>query len=288
MAYTINQIYEQQKYLENSLDFDDMLVIAGKLVKEKKVKLPFKILIIDEFQDTSFKRLAFIETIIQTNQAALCVVGDDYQSIYHFAGCDIQIFLNFQKYFKEAKTYKLQTTYRNSQQLIQLAGKFIMKNPFQIKKELVSKQKREKPVKIVYVRNKQNILSKIINNIDQNDTIFILGRNNFDLKTYTTTNYQEGRIRFLTIHASKGLEADQVIILNLENKTYGFPSQVKDEDILSLVKNEQFYPYEEERRLFYVALTRAKKDVYLLTNKEYPSPFIEEIKKEMEVEIIHF
>ena len=131
-----------------------------------------------------------------------------------------------------------------------------------------------------------------IKKIDQEKEILIIGRNNFDIKEYTKkleyeqleNNYisikkiQERKIRYLTIHSSKGLESDVVILLNVENSLYGLPSKIKDDNILSLVKAKDLYPYEEERRLFYVALTRTKNEIYLLTPKKNPSIFIKELK----------
>jgi DNA helicase-4 len=85
----------------------------------------------------------------------------------------------------------------------------------------------------------------------------------------------------LTIHASKGLEEECVIIINLRDDTLGIPNKIKDNEILKCVNNNvDLYPYEEERRLFYVALTRTKSDVYLLVDKKNPSIFVKEIIRE--------
>ena len=300
LIYAIYIIYETEKKGQNLFDFDDMILEATKYLQNNSMAIPFKYLIIDEFQDTSLCRFQFILEILKQTNASLCVVGDDYQSIYHFSGCDLTIFLNFQRFFPETKIYKLEKTYRNSDELVKTAGKFIKKNPSQIIKDLRSDKHFVKPIKIVYYKNINTVLEKVLAKIPANQKIFLLGRNHFDLKKYTKNlsfeakeeaevvfaRFPQHKIRFLTVHAAKGLESDVVIILNLENTLYGFPSLLQDERIYSLIKKEQPFPFEEERRLFYVALTRTKTCVYLLTPKYTPSRFVTEIKKENNVEIL--
>ncbi len=298
IIYAIYLFYESNKESSGTLDFDDIILKATSYLREHECSLPYKLLIIDEFQDTSLCRFQFVEEILKQTDASLCVVGDDYQSIYHFSGCDLTIFLNFSSYFPKVKIYKLETTYRNSDELIKSAGNFIQKNPNQIKKELKSSKHLSKPIKLIYYKNKDSILEKVLKRIPEDQEIFLLGRNHFDLKKYTKNltyslkennelvfaKFPNHKIRFLTVHAAKGLESDVVILLNLENSLYGFPTLLKDEKVLSLIKKVQPYPYEEERRLFYVALTRTKSFIYLLVPKYMPSCFIKEIKKDKNVE----
>ena len=127
-----------------------MIKLATNTLTEKNISLPYKMIIIDEFQDTSIVRFNLIKKIVAQNDASLCVVGDDYQSIYHFSGCDLELFLNFTKMYKDAKLYFLNSTYRNSNELIKTLGDFIMKNNNQIKKTLKSNKTYKKPIKIVY------------------------------------------------------------------------------------------------------------------------------------------
>jgi DNA helicase-4 len=301
IIYAIYLIYENEKESTNSLDFDDMMILSKNLINKNGCKFPFKLLIIDEFQDTSLCRFDLIREIVKCNEASLCVVGDDYQSIYRFSGCDIYLFLHFKDYYKDAKIYMLNNTYRNSQELINVSGKFIQKNNNQVKKDLVSFKRLSKPVIIVYFKDFNNILEKVINLIEIDKEILIISRNSFDLKRYVNylncldlgdgylkfEKFQNRKIRFLTIHKSKGLESDIVIFLNLENSLYGMPSQIKDEEIFTLIKKNDSYPYEEERRLFYVGLTRTKEYVFLLTPLNKPSIFINEIKKDNNVKCLY-
>lgn len=299
IIYAIYLAYIEEKESSNKIDFNDMIALATKLIKGNNVSLPYKYILIDEFQDTSALRFNLIKAIVDKNKASLCCVGDDYQSIYHFSGCDIDLFLNYDKLLPDAKIYKLERTYRNSQELVQTAGYFINKNPFQVKKCLTSNIRLNKPIKIIYYDNKKDILINTIKRLPSKSSLFILGRNTFDIKMYlndkdytledTVLNIKklnDYNIKYLTIHSAKGLEADNVIILNLENNEYGLPSLQEDERILRFVKKSYSYPLEEERRLFYVGLTRTKNNVYLLTSRNRPSRFIKEIKYSHDVEII--
>ncbi len=287
IIYALYHYYEKEKALNNYIDFDDMLKIAIKKIQQKKIILPFKFILIDEFQDTSKLRFNLIREINKQTNCKILVVGDDYQSIFSFAGCDLELFLNFSSYYPLAKLYKLQKTFRNSYELIYLATKFVLKNPYQIIKDVQSDIKRKKPIKICYYLNEERAFKNIIKKIPKDSQVFVLGRNHFNLSNLKEKYAHYKNIRFLTIHASKGLEADYVIVLKVSDEKYGIPSKVKDEKILSLIKKEENYLYEEERRLFYVALTRAKKDVFLLVPKFSPSSFILEIKDEEEVEIFN-
>jgi len=276
-------LYEEELKSTNSIDFNDMIVLATKYVKEKGIK-NYKYIIVDEYQDTSYIRYLFLKEIINKTGAKIICVGDDYQSIYRFNGCNLNMFLNFKKYFGYTKVLKINNTYRNSQELINTAGKFIMKNKRQLYKKLKSSKRIDKPIKIMYGNNLKKLLDKVI---EKHKNILILGRNNFDIDRYfkldkdNNIQYSKANIRYLTIHASKGLEEECVVIINLKDDTLGIPNKIKDDKILKCVNNNiDIYPYEEERRLFYVALTRTKSDVYLLVDKKNPSIFVKELIKD--------
>ena len=266
-----------------------MIDLATSIINNKVIKLPYKLIIVDEFQDTSLLRFNLIKAIVNNNNSKLCVVGDDYQSIYKFQGCDLLLFLNFDKEFKNAKIYYLNQTFRNSQELIDVAGNFIMKNPNQIKKRLYSNIHLNNPIKIIKYKDSKKALIELVKSLPLDKEILILGRNNFDIDKYIN-NYKldnndlfingiKQRIKYMTIHSSKGLESDIVIILNLVDERYGIPSKIKENKYINMLKKEEDYLYAEERRLFYVALTRSKSYVYLLVDKYKPSIFIKEIKK---------
>ena len=275
---------------------DDMIIKASEVVSQSGISSVYKYVIIDEYQDTSFIRFNLVKNILQTTNASLMVVGDDFQSIYRFTGCDLAIFLNFDKYFNEAKIMKIQNTYRNSQDLINIAGGFVMKNKNQIYKNLKSNKHLEYPIKIIYYSNIKETFLKLILKIYQeaNTPILVLGRNNQDINCVLDNNHfkindnqiiyiknKDIKIKYLTAHKSKGLEEENVILINLENKILGFPNQISDSKILRHVsKNKEKFPYSEERRLFYVALTRTKNNVYLLVPKQNESIFVKELIKD--------
>ena len=276
LTYALFLLYESEKKAQNLYDFDDLIEEAICILKANDLHLPYKYILIDEFQDTSRLRFDLILEIIKQTEASLCVIGDDYQSIYRFSGCDLSLFLNFTEIFKEAKIYKLLKTYRNSKQLIHVAGSFIMQNPYQIKKKLTSPKSLSKPIVIVYYEKKDNVLNELLKRVDAT-SLLVLGRNETDLKD--SPYDKKYHFKYLTVHKAKGLEAQNVIVLNLEDKTYGFPNQLKNENVFSLISPPAKFPFDEERRLFYVALTRTKNKVYLLVNKKRPSLFIREIHR---------
>ena len=276
-------IYEEELKSTNSIDFNDMIILATEYIKSNNIK-KYKYIIVDEYQDTSYIRYLLLKEIINKTGAKIICVGDDYQSIYRFNGCDLNMFLKFKKYFGYTKTLKINNTYRNSQELINVAGTFIMKNKKQLYKKLKSKKNIDKPIKIMYGKSLEKLLDKVM---EKYKKILILGRNNFDINKYFKLDnegyfdYNGYRIRYLTIHASKGLEEECVIIINLTDGLLGLPNKIKDDKILKYVnKYYDSYPHEEERRLFYVALTRTKNDVFLLIDKNNMSSFVKEIIKE--------
>lgn len=295
LIFAINIYLIYQKYLEenNEIDFDDMIIKATECIKAGGNINNFKYIIIDEYQDTSYIRFLLIKSVLDKTGARLMVVGDDFQSIYRFTGCDLSLFINFKGYFQDAKIMKIENTYRNSQELICVAGDFVMKNRKQVRKNLVSSKHIDRPIKIVYYQNIKDMFYKLILSIykELKTSILILGRNNNDIKlviddrfklledgTLKLTNNFNISLKYLTVHKSKGLEEENVIIINLENKLLGFPSQIKDDKVLRFVnKNKEKYMFAEERRLFYVALTRTKNNVYLLTPKKDKSIFVDEL-----------
>lgn len=269
--------YESYLNKENLMDFNDMINLA--IDKLDKCNVRYKYIIIDEYQDTSLVKLNLIKKLISLSNANLFAVGDDFQSIYRFTGSNIKVITNFRKHFPFAKIIKLKYTYRNSYELIRVAGKFIMKNPFQKRKKLSSKIRFENPIEIIYYEDLNYSINNIIkeNNIDN---LFILSRNNKDLLNVKINNSKDINYRKLTIHKSKGLQKDYVFVININNNANGFPNKYIDHPILKYVNNyKEYYPYEEERRLFYVALTRCIKKVYLFAPKDNPSCFIKELEK---------
>jgi len=269
-------LYQEELNSTKSKDFDD-LIIDG--IKNLKNASNYRYILIDEYQDISFIRQQLILQLKHQTGAKLFAVGDDYQAIYRFAGSDISLFRNFKKQVKSAKIRKLQTTYRSNQELITIAGNFIQKNKEQWSKTLVSQKHQKNPIEIIYTQNEVKTIEKLQEQISKDKTIFILGRTNEEEKTFKKLKNKKN-CKFYTVHRAKGLEADIVIVLNMTNHVLGFPSLLEETNFTKFIlSKKEIYPYAEERRLFYVAMTRAKEKVYLLTNRENPSIFIEEIKE---------
>lgn len=264
----IYYIYSKELEASGKLDYNDLIIKATNLLINKERKENYKITIVDEFQDTSLIRLKLILAL----KTKYFLVGDDYQSIYRFSGCDLNVFLNIKNYLKDIQIKKLKNNYRNSSELIKIANNFIIKNPQQIKKEIVCFKTINKPIKIIKYVDKKKVINKLLNIID--DNYIILGRNNKDKIDF---GVQDG---FLTIHKSKGLEFNDVIVINLENDNNSLPSKRENNNIINKIAICDNYLYEEERRLFYVALTRAKNNVYLVIPYNNYSIFVKELEKD--------
>jgi DNA helicase-4 len=273
----------------NEIDFNDMINKATDVIKSNRPKYTYQYIIIDEYQDISFSRFNLIKEIRDLSGARLVCVGDDWQSIYRFAGSDISLFSNFDKYVGKYEQLLIEHTYRNSQSLVDITSKYIQKNTNQITKNPKSKKEPlEDPVKFVHYKEEE-IEDTFINEIQilgnkyGNKSILVLGRHSFDINDLIklTPNsrikyiertgklevkgFEEIDIKYLTVHKSKGTEADNVIILNLRNHLLGFPNKMTDDPVLSLLLNDdENYRFAEERRLLYVALTRTKNEVVLL------------------------
>ena len=273
-ALIIQKIYETELKSCGKKDLDDIIIDASNILDKN---LGYKYIIIDEFQDTSPIRFNLIYKIFSLSKAKIFAVGDDYQSIYHFTGCNLDIFLNFPKLIPNTKVLKLETTYRFSQNLIDIVTKFITKNPKQLGKNIKSQSQLSNPIEFIYYLNSHKAFEKIYQKLKkEKQSFFVLGRNTFDIKNFTSKAIPE----FLTVHSSKGLEAKNVIIINLSNNKNGFPSQVVNHKILEILHpSDTSYLYAEERRLFYVALTRTQNKVYLLVPYFKKSIFIKELKK---------
>lgn len=274
--------YEDYLRKNNLIDFEDMINLA----KDEVLDINYKYIIIDEYQDISIQRFNLIKKLVDIGNVKIMAVGDDFQSIYAFSGSKIDLFTEFQKIVGYASLLKITNTYRNSQELIDIAGSFVMKNDKQIKKQLRSNKHLNNPIKIVYYDDQIKNLKKILNNLD--GRILLLARFNHEKKIILKDKFFKEKndkiiyikktnldITFLTVHSAKGLGFDNVVVLNVSDGIYGFPSKIKNDEIMDLVTSS--YDIMEERRLFYVALTRTKNYVYLLVPKSNPSSFIKEL-----------
>ena len=276
----------------NQIDFTDAILQATEICRASH-PVEYDYIIVDEFQDISVDRYNFLKVLREGNPPAkLYCVGDDWQSIYRFSGSDMALFNQFSEYFGATEINKIETTYRFGEPLVSLSSHFIQRNKSQIQKDIHSFSSEMKTELEFYSYDRRdycNTIGQLVASIPSDKSIFLLGRYSFD-DYYLSFMYQsikEGnrffyviggrKIEFLTVHKSKGLEADYVILLQCNKDTYGFPSLVSDDPVLNyvLTKSDQF-PYGEERRLFYVAITRAKMKTLVLYDKRFPSVFVDE------------
>jgi DNA helicase IV len=314
----VGPVYElYQNYLRgrNEIDFSDMINKAVAYISSRKYKRKLSYIIIDEFQDISIGRYQLIKALKEINPACkLFCVGDDWQSIYRFAGSDISLFKEFEKYFGITETSKIETTYRFKNPLLEISSKFILKNPNQSFKQLRevdgtnlsrhkiiysnSEHQDDDTEALVVIFNELKLISDIMNK-----EILLLGRYKFDFKriknqeqffeidnerqtlSYSFKTERQNLLhiqaRFMTVHNAKGLEADIVIVINCNSGKFGFPSGISDDTVLNLLLTDaDQFENGEERRLFYVALTRAKETVYLISDNSYKSKFIAELETE--------
>lgn len=287
--------YMQNLREADKIDFDDMILQSIDLL-DFTPYFKYKYIIVDEFQDISQSRTKFLQKLIEHGNSKLFAVGDDWQAIYRFAGCDINVFLDFEKIFSGAKLNYITSTHRNSAELQLIVEPFITANPSQYKKNIKSAKHQDKPVRIIYHKgNKAMAFSKAledISSINSNANVLVLGRNRrdidaficreiqvFDYKTIKHYYYPKLKISYSTVHGSKGLESDFVIVISGEDSQNGFPNKTEDDNVLSLLLGKKNnFEFAEERRLFYVALTRTKSIVYLLSEKSKSSAFIQEIE----------
>jgi DNA helicase-4 len=284
-----SKVYDDYtSHLENSkeIDFNDMISKATTYVKNGKYESGFKYILVDEFQDISQSRYRLLKSLLDQNEAKLFCVGDDWQSIYRFTGSDLSIMVNFEENFGFSETSFLQETFRFGDKLCDFSSKFILQNPIQIKKTIVSGRKEENPVVTIIQNGAEQAVKEIISKIAESgekESVFIIGRYGYlelDNLYLLRRKFPELTIEFTTAHSSKGLQADHVILIGLTSGEHGFPCEIADDPVLNLVlADKDAFRNAEERRLFYVAVTRAKKHVYLVVDpNKNVSSFVSEIR----------
>ena len=305
LFFTVSEKYQRE--LSSLLDkhqttFSGLIKLAIRYLRSSQIKTRFRYIIVDEYQDLSALRQEFLHLLIESSQANLFAVGDDWQAIYGFSGSRVDFTLNFRKFWGDFSLHRISKTYRFGSTLANLSSSFIMQDHTQIRKQIQS-QKEDSSEPVVEVcgdseRLDLEVLTHYLESLSENSSILLLGRFQIDLfrlahcsKFNLTSDGIEFharsdlKIRFLTVHQSKGLEADYVIILNNRDAKLGFPAHVKDPPLKAeLVKITEELRLDqasvnEERRLFYVALTRAKKQVILLTVDGKESSFIKELRR---------
>ena len=332
--------YTEELQKLGQIDFTDAINLASDYCAMGKWT-DYDYILVDEFQDISVDRYNFLQCLRKrAPMTKMFCVGDDWQSIYRFAGSNMRLFYKFEEYFGFTEHRKIESTYRFCNPLLDLSSEFIQRNPEQVRKTVIpfvtpmpeTRKDKNQPIKyitidgVVHPCNEDEIatlqewikrnhtyidfvdcgaslredddrmyqsVQRLIKNIPADESILILGRYNYDAFSVGYVFNQdspnsnpdniyviiEGRkIGFMSVHSAKGLEADNVILINCEEGQNGFPSLIEDDPILGYVLSEEDqFEYAEERRLFYVAITRAKRHTYVIYHGDKPSPFIREL-----------
>lgn len=290
--------YTEMLRSTGQIDFNDMINRAADYVADGLCTHDYKYVIVDEYQDMSEARYHLLHEMRQKSDFDLFCVGDDWQSIYRFTGSDISCILNFEKYWGNTVISKIETTYRFGKQLIDISGRYIMKNPAQIKKALQSSTTESGfPLSFIEGYNDKlliKFMAERVRKLEKGATVFFIGRYSSDKRMFNDSVFEQQandaivlperpdlKMVFITAHKSKGLQADYVFILNNSGNAKGFPSKIQDDPIVQLLlKNSDVYPFAEERRLYYVAMTRARKKVWLLIPQNKVGLFAQEFKSD--------
>ncbi len=293
----IYDAYQKMLSDRDEIDFEDILNIASEIVDNHRYHHSYKYVIVDEYQDISASRFRLLYSMRQDRNYSLYCVGDDWQSIYRFNGSNVAYILDFEKYWGPSALCKIETTYRFSGDLLRISSEFVCRNKRQIRKKLVGKG-RDCPVIPIIEKNQWSVLARLANVIralPESASVLFLGRYRFDVcllenKGFSWRQpvgnasiqvYFEGRhdlkMTYMTVHGSKGLQADYVFSLNNSTGSYGFPSSREESPLISQLLESEDTQIDEERRLCYVAMTRAKKCLYLISYENRCSQFFKEI-----------
>ena len=290
--------YEQRLKQDQGIDFNDMIIRAAEHAESGRYRSPYTHILVDEFQDISSGRARFVKALVkqEPNHRLFCV-GDDWQAIYRFAGSDIGLMRNFEEHFGWAERVALDRTFRFNNRLEAVATRFILCNPSQIKKTIRAQATVAGPRVFIHRPERKQgdvvlqILKDLVKEKDAPREILFLGRYRFleDGLAWSAMRqiYPGIQMRFQTVHRAKGQQADYVIVLGMQAGKYGFPSEVADDPLLGVVLSEpEGFAHAEERRLFYVAITRARHAVHLIADYTRPSVFLNEIMRYDEVRVI--
>ena len=281
--------YQERLAAEDALDFHDLINLATEHIREGRWKPQYRYVLVDEFQDISAGRMALLQAL-KRQDGAYFLVGDDWQSIYRFAGSDVGLLRDCGDLLGHVEERTLSRTFRFADGILGPSTAFVKRNPEQTQRPLLPASGAEDEGMVIVVdsspaggvaRALQDIESK---SRGQQRTVLTLGRYR-QRRNELPAPLRRGslRVEFSTVHGAKGREADYVIVLDLNDGRWGLPSKVEDDPLLELVLppvSGGAYPYAEERRLFYVAMTRARIGTYLVTDPVHPSTFVTELLRE--------
>lgn len=301
LYWEIHEAWQQRLADDDSVDFEDMLVLAAGHLERGEVDMPYDLVMVDEFQDASRARARLVKGLVDRPGRYLLAVGDDWQAINRFAGADLSVMTGFERWFGRGPQLALTTTFRCPQTICDVARGFVSKNPAQFAKAMRSAQPDPgQPVQVIRSDDAASALAARLDalsaSVARGDvdagpagtvSVDVLGRYRFDRDLLPRRPPSNLTVTFRTVHGAKGLEADYVVIPGMGTGTYGFPSTIADDPVLGLAMPEpEGFDHAEERRLLYVALTRARRQVTLITPLARMSPFVVELLTDPRVEAV--
>ena len=299
----IRREWNEKLRADDCIDFEDMLTLAAQHLENGDWESPYELVMVDEFQDASFARARLARALVAAPGRHLFAVGDDWQSINRFAGADLSVMTGFESWFGPSDVMRLERTFRFPQSIADVSSTFVLQNPAQITKSVVSSTAEFAPtVEIMTVQADNAVAAGIRHRLTElhgrvasgaipsangrKVSVLVLGRYRHQ------SSYLDGckhlsdllEMSFTTIHASKGGEADYVVIAGLVSGKWGFPSTIPNDPVLRLAMPQaEEFPKAEERRLFYVALTRARRSALLVTIDKRESRFVMELIRDQGV-----
>ena len=276
---------------EEVLDFHDLINRAAQHIREGGWQTPYRYVLVDEFQDISTGRMALLQALARGPQDVdYFLVGDDWQSIYRFAGSDVGLVRNCGAYLGRTRERTLSRTFRFADGILGPSTAFVQRNPEQTRRPLrAAHDVEDRGITLVFDPDPAGGLRSALQEIgamtgDAPHSVLVLGRYRDSQAALRESSWSRSlRVEFSTVHQAKGREADYVVVLDLDDARRGFPSRIEDDPLLDLVLppvSGKAFPFAEERRLFYVAMTRARIGAYLVADPVRPSPFVVELIRE--------
>jgi DNA helicase-4 len=302
LYWRIHNEWERQLRSEGFVDFEDMLLAAADCLESGQYDAGYELILVDEFQDASQTRARLVRGLLRVPGRYLLAVGDDWQSINAFAGSDLAVLKNFEKWFGKGPQLSLTKTFRSTQAISDIASTFVQKNPGQFRKKVTTaRPDKGQRTSVIMADDPKAGVSAVLEDVSNRvqagtfttrngdmPTVFVLGRYRYNVEDMPKKIPENLDVRFLTIHKSKGLEADLVIVTRVVAGRTGFPSEVSDDPVVNLAMAEpDTFPDAEERRLLYVALTRARNEVALISRIGTPSRFVAELIDEKAVDVMN-
>lgn len=298
MALPLIEKYQNYCVNKSYLDFNDLISRTISLFKNhpdisELYRKKFTHVLVDEFQDVNNLQVELIKLMITEGTELFCV-GDDWQSIYGFRGSNVSYIVNFEHHFKNARTIKLNLNYRSTEHIVDASNEVIRNNKFMVDKDVKASKRSPQKIEIYTgLTDQDNIeyacrkVQELLDSGITGDDILFLYRRSKMYSDYFFEFRKRGiHVNGKTIHGSKGLESKAVFIIGLSEGSGGFPDIWLEDRIFQIIKTSDFdLLMEEERRLFYVALTRAKDLLYLITIKGNESSFLKEIPQHYTVKV---